>query len=70
MRRYLLPEDGNGVCEASFKVEENTGYVRITVYDKSGSTLQQTHISAMSFTDFEKIQNARHKNEIFIRIQI
>ncbi len=52
MRKYLLPEtgsfykanlhchtnlsDGNGVCEASFKAEENTGYVRITVYDKSG----------------------------------
>lgn len=34
--RTVYDEDGKGVSEASFKVEDYTGYVRITVYDKYG----------------------------------
>ena len=34
--RAVYDENGDGICEASFKVEPDTGYVRITVYDKSG----------------------------------
>lgn len=34
--RIVYDEDGNGIYEASFKVEPNTGYVRLTVVDKSG----------------------------------
>ena len=34
--RTEYDENGNGITEAHFKVEPDTGYVRLTVYDKSG----------------------------------
>lgn len=34
--RAVYDENGDGICEASFKIEPDTGYVRLTVYDKKG----------------------------------
>ena len=38
MRRagLVCDETGNGVCKASFNVVPDSGYVRLTVIDKSG----------------------------------